>query len=227
MRLMLIGPPGAGKGTQAQRLVDNHALVQLSTGDMLREAVAAGTEIGLKAKSVMDAGQLVSDEIVIGIISDRLDSPDVSNGFVLDGFPRTLAQADALTGLLDEKSMPLDGVILIEVNDEALVERISGRYTCASCGAGYNDTLAPTKQDGVCDRCGATEFKRRSDDNAETVRERLLAYYKSTSPLIGYYHAKHMLSRVDGMGSMEKVAADIDAILAAIGSGREELRQSG
>jgi adenylate kinase len=227
MRVMLIGPPGAGKGTQAQRLVDGHDLVQLSTGDMLREAVAAGTEIGLKAKSVMDAGQLVSDEIVIGIISDRLDSPDVGNGFVLDGFPRTLAQADALAGLLDEKSMPLDGVILIEVNDEALVERISGRYTCANCGAGYNDTLAPTKQDGVCDRCGSTEFKRRSDDNAETVRERLLAYYKSTSPLIGYYHAMHMLNRVDGMGTMEEVASEIDAILAAIGSGSEELRQSG
>jgi adenylate kinase len=224
---MLIGPPGSGKGTQAQRLVDGHQLVQLSTGDMLREAAAAGTEIGLKAKSVMDAGQLVSDEIVIGIISERLDSPDVRNGFVLDGFPRTLAQADALADLLDEKKMPLDEVILLEVDDEALIERISGRFTCAKCGAGYNDTLAPTKVAGVCDRCGSTEFKRRSDDNAETVRERLLAYYKSTSPLIGYYHARHILSRVDGMGSMEEVAAEIDAILATIGGGQEEIRQSG
>lgn len=217
MRLMLIGPPGSGKGTQAHRLVDGHGLVQLSTGDMLREAAAAGTETGLRAKSVMDAGQLVSDEIVIGIISDRLDQPDMSNGFVLDGFPRTLAQADALAVLLDEKKMPLDRVILLEVDDEALVERISGRFTCAGCGAGYNDSLAPTKQPGVCDRCGATEFKRRSDDNAETVRERLLAYYKSTAPLIGYYHAKDALSRVDGMAEMEDVAAAIEGIVATFG----------
>ncbi len=216
MRLNLIGPPGAGKGTQAHRLVERHNLVQLSTGDMLRQAVTAGTEIGLKAKSVMDAGQLVSDEIVIGIISERLDNRDVRNGFVLDGFPRTLAQADALAGLLEEKRMPLDRVILLEVDDEALVERISGRFTCSNCGAGYNDTLAPTKQPGVCDKCGATEFSRRSDDNAETVRERLLAYYKSTSPLIGYYHAKDLLSRVDGMGEMEAAAAAIEEILAAI-----------
>lgn len=228
MRLILIGPPGAGKGTQAQRLVDGHRLIQLSTGDMLREAAAAGTATGLKAKAVMDAGRLVSDEIVIGIISDRLDSPDVQIGFVLDGFPRTLAQADALEDLLADKEMPLDAVILLEVNDEALVERISGRYTCAKCGAGYNDTLAPTKKKGVCDRCGSTEFKRRSDDNAETVRERLLAYYKSTAPLIGYYHAKHLLSRVDGMGSMDEVATGIDGILAEIGGEkRQEMRQSG
>lgn len=228
MRLMLIGPPGAGKGTQAQRLVDGHGLVQLSTGDMLREAAAAGTEIGLKAKSVMDTGRLVSDEIVIGIISERLDSPDVQNGFVLDGFPRTLAQADALEELLEEKAKPLDGVVLLEVDDEALVERISGRYTCANCGAGYNDTLAPTKKPGVCDRCGSKEFKRRSDDNAETVRERLLAYYKSTAPLIGFYHAKHLLNRVDGMGSMAEVAAEIDGVLAGFGGEkRRKMRQSG
>ena len=217
MRLMLIGPPGAGKGTQAHRLVDRHKLVQLSTGDMLREAAAAGSEIGLRAKAVMDAGQLVSDDIVIRIISERLDNPDVQNGFVLDGFPRTLAQADAITDLLDEKGMPLERVILLDVDDEALIERISGRYTCAKCGAGYNDTLAPTKVDGVCDRCGSTEFKRRSDDNAETVRERLLAYYKSTAPLIGYYHAKGRLSRVDGMGEMQAVAAAIEEIVASIG----------
>jgi adenylate kinase len=217
MRLNLIGPPGAGKGTQAHRLVERHNLVQLSTGDMLREAAAAGTEIGLRAKVVIDAGRLVSDDIVIGIISERLDNPDVGNGFVLDGFPRTLAQADALAGLLDEKQMPLDRVILLEVNDEAMVERISGRFTCSNCGAGYNDKLAPTKQSGICDKCGGAEFTRRSDDNAETVRERLLAYYKSTSPLIGYYHAKGMLSRVDGMGEMETVAEAIEEILAAIG----------
>ncbi len=217
MRLILIGPPGAGKGTQAHRLVDGHNLVQLSTGDMLRDAAASGTEIGLKAKSIMDAGQLVSDEIVIGIISDRLDNPDVQHGFVLDGFPRTLAQADALEALLAEKGMPLDRVILLEVDDEALVERISGRFTCASCGAGYNDRLAPTKEPGVCDRCGSGDFERRSDDNAETVRERLLAYYKSTSPLIGYYHAKHALSRVDGMGDMEEVATAIEGIVAEVG----------
>ena len=217
MRLMLIGPPGAGKGTQAHRLIDSHGLVQLSTGDMLREAAVAGTEVGLRAKAVMDAGQLVSDEIVISIISDRLDSPDVQKGFVLDGFPRTLAQADALTVLLDEKGMPLDRVILLDVDDEALIERIAGRFTCKNCGAGYNDTLAPTKVEGVCDRCGSTEFKRRSDDNAETVRERLLAYYKSTSPLIGYYHAKRLLGRVDGMGEMEIVAAAVEEIVSSIG----------
>ena len=150
MRLILIGPPGAGKGTQAHRLVDGHGLVQLSTGEMLRDAGAAGTEIGLKAKAVMDAGHLVSDEIVVGIISERLDSPDVQKGFVLDGFPRTLAQADALAALLDAKGMPLDRVILLDVDDDAMVERIAGRYTCANCGAGYNDTLAPTRVDGVC-----------------------------------------------------------------------------
>lgn len=217
MRLMLIGPPGAGKGTQAHRLVNGHKLVQLSTGDLLRAAAAAGTEIGKKAKAVMDAGQLVSDEIVISIISERLDSADVQNGFVLDGFPRTLAQADALGDLLDEKMMPLDRVILLDIDDEAMVERISGRFTCANCGAGYNDTLAPTKVEGVCDRCGSTEFKRRSDDNADTVRKRLLAYYKSTAPLIGYYHAKGVLSRVNGMGNIEAVAGAIEEVVSAIG----------
>lgn len=216
MRLNLIGPPGAGKGTQAQRLVERHNLVQLSTGDMLRQVIAAGSKIGLEVKSVIDAGHLVSDETVIGIVSERLDDQDVRNGFVLDGFPRTLAQADALAGLLDEKAMPLDRVILLEVDDEALVERISGRFTCSNCGTGYNDTLAPTNRPGVCDKCGATEFSRRSDDNAETVRKRLLAYYKSTSPLIGYYHAKGLLSRVDGMGEMEAVAGMIEEKLAAI-----------
>ncbi len=216
MRLILLGPPGAGKGTQAQRLVEKHGIVQLSTGDMLRAAVAAQTEIGKRAKAVMDAGQLVSDEIVNQIVSERVDSDDCRRGFILDGFPRTLAQADATETMLAQKGMSLDAVIEIKVDDDVLVDRVSGRYTCANCGAGYHDTNMKPSVDGVCDKCGSAEFKRRPDDNAETLRTRLQAYYKETSPLIGFYYAKGMLSSVDGMADIDDVTAEIEVVLAAV-----------
>ena len=216
MRLILLGPPGAGKGTQAQRLVDALGLKQLSTGDMLRGAIAAGTPVGLRAKPIMEAGRLVPDEVMIDIISERLDQPDVANGFILDGFPRTLAQADALDALLGEKDLPLDGVILLQVDDDALVDRVSGRFTCARCGEVYHDTTKPPKAAGTCDRCGSTEFRRRPDDNAETMRTRLRAYYRETAPLVGYYHAKGRLRSVDGMAGIGEVARQVDAALAAL-----------
>jgi adenylate kinase len=213
MRLILLGPPGAGKGTQAQRIVEKHGIPQLSTGDMLRAAVAAGTEVGKRAKAVMDAGNLVSDEIVNAIVSERIDQPDCAGGFILDGYPRTLVQADAVEAMLASKGTPLDVVIEFQVNDSVLVDRISGRYTCANCGAGYHDRNHKPKVDGVCDKCGSTEFKRRADDNAETVVTRLQDYYKKTSPLIGYYYAKGLLKSVDGMAEIDEVTEAIDAIL--------------
>ncbi|WP_026481662.1 adenylate kinase [Ahrensia sp. 13_GOM-1096m] len=213
MRLILLGPPGAGKGTQAQKLVEAYGIPQLSTGDMLRAAVAAGTEVGLRAKSVMDAGNLVSDDIVNAIVSERLEQPDCDKGFILDGYPRTLVQADAVEDLLAEKGMPLDVVIELSVEDEVLVERIAGRFTCANCGAGYNDTLQPTAKKGVCDKCGGTEFKRRKDDNPEALKTRLMAYYKETSPLLGYYYAKGMLQSVDGLQAIEQVGESIKKVL--------------
>lgn len=218
MRLILLGPPGAGKGTQAQRLVDEHKIPQLSTGDMLRAAAAAGTETGLRAKAIMDAGKLVSDDVVNAIVSDRIDEPDCENGFILDGYPRTLTQADAVEQTLTEKGQTLDGVIELRVDDDAMVDRIAGRYTCSSCGTGYHDTMNKPEVDGVCDKCGSTEFKRRPDDNAEAMRTRLTVYYKETSPLIGYYHAKQLLRPVDGMGTIEAVAEEIDQILGKIES---------
>lgn len=216
MRLILLGPPGAGKGTQSQRLVEKLGIPQLSTGDMLREAVNAGTDVGLKAKAVMDAGNLVSDEIVNAIVSERIDQPDAAKGFILDGYPRTLIQADAVERMLADKRFELDCVIELEVDDNILVERISGRYTCANCGTGYHDTNKKPKVAGVCDKCGSTEFKRRPDDNAETVRTRLEAYYKQTSPLIGYYYAKGKLKKVDGMADFEEVTASIEKILSEL-----------
>lgn len=216
MRLILLGPPGAGKGTQAQRIVDKHGIPQLSTGDMLRAAVSAGTEVGKRAKAVMDAGKLVSDEIVIAIVSERIDAPDCANGFILDGFPRTLVQADATEKMLSDKGLDLSAVIEIKVDDEVLADRIAGRYTCANCGTGYHDTNLKPKVEGVCDKCGSTHFKRRPDDNRDTVRTRLQAYYKETSPLIGYYYAKGKLHSVDGMGEIDNVTTDIEAILAGL-----------
>lgn len=213
MKLILLGPPGAGKGTQAKLLVDNHGIPQLSTGDMLREAVANGTEVGKKAKAIMDAGELVSNEIVNAIVSERLDADDCKKGFILDGFPRTLDQAEALRAMLAEKNTDLDHVVELKVDDEALVERVSGRYTCGNCGEGYHDTFKQPEKDGVCDRCGSTEFKRRPDDNAETMRTRLMAYYKETSPLLGYYFAKEKLTSIDGMGDIGEIS---DALEAAI-----------
>lgn len=216
MRLILLGPPGAGKGTQSQRLVDKLGVPQLSTGDMLREAVKAGTDVGLRAKAVMDAGNLVSDEIVNAIVSERIDQPDAVKGFILDGYPRTLVQADAVEQMLADKGLELDCVFELEVDDNVLVERISGRYSCAKCGTGYHDTNKKPHVAGVCDKCGSTEFKRRPDDNAETVRTRLEAYYKQTSPLIGYYYAKGKLKKVDGMADMEDVTASIEKILSEL-----------
>lgn len=213
MRLILLGPPGAGKGTQAARLVERYGVPQLSTGDMLRAAVQAGTEVGRRAKAVMDAGKLVSDDIVNAIVSERIDQPDCDRGFILDGYPRTLVQADATDKMLAAKGIDLSAVIEIRVDDAALVKRIAGRYTCARCGAGYHEENLKPKVDGVCDRCGSTEFKRRPDDNAETVQTRLQAYYKETSPLIGYYHAKGKLKVVDGMAPVDEVTAEIEKVI--------------
>jgi adenylate kinase len=210
MNLILLGPPGAGKGTQAKELAARHGLVQLSTGEMLRASVEAGTEIGLRAKAIMDAGNLVPDEVVIKIISDRLDQPDSRNGVILDGFPRTLQQAAALDKLLKEKKKKLDAVIELRVDDGKLVERIVGRFTCTKCGEGYHDRFKRPKVRGVCDVCGGTEFSRRPDDNAETVNRRLMVYYRETAPLTGYYFCKGNLRTVDGMGAIEEVGRAID-----------------
>jgi adenylate kinase len=216
MRLILLGPPGAGKGTQAQRIVETHGIPQLSTGDMLRAAVAAETEVGKRAKAVMDAGKLVSDDIVIAIVAERIDQPDCAKGFILDGFPRTLVQADATESMLTAKGIELASVIEIKVDDAVLADRVAGRYTCANCGTGYHDTNLKPKVEGVCDKCGSTHFKRRPDDTAETVRTRMSAYYKETAPLLGYYYAKGKLHSVDGMSEIDTVTADIEAILSKI-----------
>jgi adenylate kinase len=217
MNIILLGPPGAGKGTQARRLAAKHGLVQLSTGDMLRAAVKAGTAIGLKAKAIMEKGSLVPDEIVIGIIEERIAAPDCKSGFILDGFPRTLAQAAALDNLLESKQKKLDIVIEMRVDDAALVERISGRFSCAECGTGYHDKFKQPRTAGVCDVCGSTDFSRRADDNAETVKNRLLAYYKETAPLIGYYFAKGNLRPIDGMTAIHEVTQQIENVLSEIG----------
>jgi adenylate kinase len=215
MNLILLGAPGAGKGTQAKEIQARHGLVQLSTGDMLRAAVRAGTEVGQKAKAIMERGELVPDEVVIKIISDRIDQPDCQKGFILDGFPRTLLQAAALDDMLARKSKKLDAVIELKVDYNRLVERIVGRYTCAKCGEGYHDRFKRPKVPGVCDVCGSTEFARRADDNAETVTTRLMAYYRDTAPLTGYYFCKGTLRTVDGMAPIDEVARQIEGLLAA------------
>ncbi len=211
--LILLGPPGAGKGTQARMLEDKFGLVQLSTGDLLRGAVAAGTEAGKAAKAVMEAGQLVSDEIVIAVLKDRLGDEDTKNGVILDGFPRTTAQAEALDGLLASSGQKINAAISLEVEDEAMVERISGRYTCGNCGEGYHDSFKKPAVDGVCDKCGGTEFKRRADDNAETVRSRLVAYHEQTAPLIDFYQGRGVLKEVPAMGAIEEIAGALNAIV--------------
>lgn len=213
MNIILLGPPGAGTGTQASRLEQERGMVQLSTGDMLRAAVAAGTEIGRKAKAVMDAGDLVSDEIVTGILSERLDQDDVRGGFILDGYPRTAAQAHSLERLLADKGMRLDYVIELSVDEDALVDRITGRFSCAKCGEGYHDRFKLPKIEGLCDVCGSDQFKRRPDDNAETVRNRLSEYRAKTAPILPFYEAKNIVRRVDGMAPIAEVNRAIEAIL--------------
>ena len=213
MNLILLGPPGAGKGTQASRLERERGMVQLSTGDMLRAAVASGSAVGLAAKAVMDAGQLVSDEIVNGILSDRLDAPDARAGFILDGYPRTSVQAHALDAMLAAKGLALHHVIELEVDEDALVDRITGRFTCVVCGEGYHDRYKLPRVDDVCDVCGSTVFKRRPDDNAETVRTRMAEYRAKTAPILPHYEALGLVDRVDGMADMASVAHSIDAVL--------------
>ncbi len=213
MNIILLGPPGAGKGTQAHKLVDERGMVQLSTGDMLRAARTSGTDMGKRVAEVMDRGDLVTDEIVIGLIRERLTDGTQGGGYIFDGFPRTLAQADALSDLMAELGQTLDAVIEMRVDDTALVARITARSTCGDCGEVYNDISKPIPADGKCANCGGTDFKRRADDNEESLKTRLLAYYKQTSPLVGYYHAKGMLNSVNGLGDIDAVAGAIASVL--------------
>jgi adenylate kinase len=213
MNIILLGPPGAGKGTQAKFLEDRFRMIQLSTGDMLRAAVKSGSDLGKQAKAIMEAGKLVPDELVINLISERIDQPDCKSGFILDGFPRTVPQAGALDGMLAEKGLKLDSVIEMKVVDDVLVERITGRYSCAKCGAGYHDQFQKPKAEGVCDGCGGTEFKRRADDNAETVKTRLAQYHAQTAPILPYYEGKGILKSVDGMADIGEVTRQLAALL--------------
>ena len=213
MNLILLGPPGAGKGTQAKILEEARGYKQLSTGDMLRAAIAQGTEIGLKAKAIMDRGELVSDDVIIGIVADRMAKPDVAQGVVFDGFPRTPAQAAALDKMLASSAQKLHAVIEMKVDDDELVARISGRFTCRSCCKGYHDSFAPTRIEGTCDSCGGHEFVRRPDDNEKTVRDRLTVYNTQTAPLVEYYRETGKLHVVDGMAEIGAVTASVGAVL--------------
>jgi adenylate kinase len=214
--LILLGPPGAGKGTQARMLEEDYGLVQLSTGDMLRAAVAAGSDAGKRAKAVMEAGQLVSDDIVLAILRDRMGQPDVAKGIILDGFPRTDGQAAALDGLLAGSGQRVTAAISLEVDDEAMVGRVSGRYTCAKCGEGYHDQFKLPAKAGVCDKCGGTDMKRRADDNAETVRERLKAYHAQTAPLIAYYAGKGVLQKINAMGPIAEIRRALGSVVGQV-----------
>jgi adenylate kinase len=213
MNLILLGPPGAGKGTQAKILAEKFGYVHLSTGDMFRAAITAGTELGLKAKAIMDRGDLVSDDITNGIVADRLDKPDVSKGVVFDGFPRTPAQAKTLDEMLHKRGSKLNAVIEMKVDDEALVSRIVGRYICAKCGQGYHDEFAKPKKAGICDVCGSTEFTRRADDNEKTVRDRLQVYNTQTAPLVAYYRGQGNLHVIDGMADIADVTREMSNVL--------------
>jgi adenylate kinase len=218
MNIILLGAPGAGKGTQAKRLETRFGMVQLSTGDMLREAVASGSELGLRAKEIMDAGQLMPDDLMVRMISERIDQDDCRKGFILDGFPRTRPQAEALDRMLADKGLQLDHVIAMKTDDDELVGRICGRFTCAGCGMGYHDRFKRPEQAGVCDACGGTEFTRRDDDNEATVRRRLEAYHVQTEPILPYYGTKGILVSVDGMAEIDEVARQIEGVFAGHGA---------
>lgn len=214
MNIILLGPPGAGKGTQAKRLQDKHGLVQLSTGEMLRELKNSGSELGAQAKEIMDAGKLMPDDLMIEMISQRIDAPDCVTGFILDGFPRTTPQAEGLDKMLSDKGMKLDSVIEMQVDEPALIARVVGRYSCVKCGAGYHDDFQKPSKDGICDNCGSEEFSRRADDNEETMRTRLATYHEQTAPILPYYREKGVLKTIDGMAAIDDVTGQIEAILA-------------
>jgi len=217
MNLILLGPPGAGKGTQAKRLQQAHGLIQLATGDMVRAAIASGSELGKKIKEIYDAGRLVSDDIIIAMIAERIAAPDTARGFILDGFPRTVPQAEALDAMLAERGRALDHVILIEVDEPALIDRLSGRFSCSKCGALYHERNHPPKIDGECDNCGVTELVRRADDRPEALATRFAAYRNQTAPILPYYRARGILRSVDGMAPIDEVTRQIEAVLRSAG----------